>query len=280
MGKNKSWVAGHLAGGLGNRLFQHAAAAGLAEKWNRPLVFHRARCEATGHGPLNSIFKLLPDVPHVYDGKSEMLGEKQNHVFTYSPFPDKDSHPSKNICVDGFRQTDLYFPSKGIHVKFESALDQETMRTLLETYKLTTQEERKTTWFLHMRFGDYTILPHHQIDIGAYYSKAIQLIPQDHRILVFSDEATQYKDFLLKLFTSLGRTVTIVENENEVESLYLMAYCWGGAVVANSTYSWWGAYFAKQRCPGDYTAIYPAVWGAGLPEAKHIVPSWGTKITL
>jgi hypothetical protein len=61
-----------------------------------------------------------------------------------------------------------------------------------------------------------------------------------------------------------------------------MSQCWGGAITANSTFSWWGAYFARMRSsnPSSYVAFYPDTWGAGLPIPKNIIPPWGTKISV
>ena len=61
-------------------------------------------------------------------------------------------------------------------------------------------------------------------------------------------------------------------------SMWLMSQCWGGAITANSTFSWWGAYFARQNAPKPFTAFFPNVWGQGLPPAKDVVPDWGTSV--
>ena len=266
------WIAGHLTGGLGNRLFQHAAAAGLAEKWNRPLVFFTPHCDVTNHGPFDTIFNLFPTVPKVVEGQSTFLREPPGHVFTYAAFP--ETAPSdENYSVDGWRQTSLYFPEH-FTPDFESCVPE----TLEDQYALTKTSQRKSTWFIHMRFGDYMILPHHQIDIGAYYSAAVKHITPGARVLVFSDEATKYKTMITGFFKALNLTVEVVENDDELETLYLMSRCWGGAIVANSTFSWWGAYFARQEVGEGYKAVYPKVWGQGLPPAKDINPSWAITV--
>ena len=67
---------------------------------------------------------------------------------------------------------------------------------------------------------------------------------------------------------------------DEITSLWLMSQCKGGAIVANSTFSWWGAYFARLTHPDplSYKAYFPAVWGHGMPPATDIIPEWGTRI--
>jgi Glycosyl transferase family 11 len=266
------WVAGNLTGGIGNRLFQHAAAAGYAERFQRQLVFALGHCGPKEHGPVENIFKLFPEVPVLTESvKPTMLQDLTGYI--YIPF----DAPTDNAprCIDGYRQSEKYFPSGGIWARLEECVSTNRQQELFSKYGLIQKEK---TWFVHLRFGDYTILPHHQINLISYYKPAMERVPADANILVFSDEATKYKNIIQKLFTWLGRTVTIVEEDDELESLFLMSQCWGGAVVANSTFSWWGAYFAHQRSPGPYVAMYPTIWGQGMPEARDIIPSWGTPI--
>lgn len=267
------WVAAHITGGLGNRLFQHAAAMGLAEKWGRQVIFYLPNVEPTNHGPFDNLFKLFPNVPLVIeDQENIMLPEPAGHVFTYSAF--QDTPLANNVVVDGWRQTAMYFPLRGVHVSLESAIPHERQTELREKYKVDAQ-----TCFVHIRLGDYKILPHHQIDIGAYIAKASKEFPKKTKFLVFSDEAVQYKDMLENLIQVLGHEPTIVVETDELENLYLMSQC-SGAIVGNSTFSWWGAYLARQRCsdPNRFKACYPRVWGAGLPPARDVIPSWGIPV--
>ncbi len=272
------WVAGHLTGGLGNRLFQHAAAAGLAEKWGHTLVFSLPNMSPTNHGPFDSIFKLFPSVPVVTEEASQyMIPEPNGHVFTYSAF--QDIPIAQNCVVDGWRQTERYFPRTGVHAALETVVSKERQADLRNKYDLEGKELQ--TFFLHIRLGDYKILPHHQIDLGTYLRKACQQFPPGTRFLVFSDEAAAHKQMFEDLVRKLGHSPVVVEETDELETLFLMSQCWGGAIVANSTFSWWGAYFARQRCPdpSSYKAFYPTVWGAGLPPARDVIPYWGIGIS-
>ena len=268
------WVAGHITGGLGNRLFQHAAAMGLAEKWGHQLVFYLPLTEPTNHGPFENLFKLFPSVPVITEEKPYiMIPEGQGNVFSYMPF--QEDRLGANIVVDGWRQTARYFPAQGVKAALEDCLPLIRRQELLTKYKVD-----PLTCFVHIRLGDYKVLPHHQIDIGTYISRAAKEFPQGSRFLVFSDEAVAYKAMLEDFITAVGHVPIVVEEPDELENLFLMSQCSGGAIVANSTFSWWGAYFARQRCPNPtlFKACYPAVWGQGLPLARDVVPPWGTVI--
>jgi hypothetical protein len=272
-----SWVAGHISGGLGNRLFQHASALGLAQKWGKEAVFYLPRIQPTNHGPFENLFKLFPSTRIITEEEATlMLPEPNGNVFTYTPF--QEDPLGANIVIDGWRQTARYFPANGVHVQLEACVAQARQSELLQKYGLDSQ--RESTYFVHIRLGDYKILPHHQINVGDYVAKASKHFPPGSRFLVFSDEAGQYKTMLEEFVIAVGHVPVVVEETDELESLFLMSQCWGGAIVANSTFSWWGAYFARQRCPNPATfkACYPEVWGAGLPPARDVNPPWGTSI--
>lgn len=271
------WVAGHITGGLGNRLFQHASAMGLAEKWGHRLVFYLPAAAPTNHGPFENLFKLFPDVPFVTETQPHIvIPEPNGHVFTFTPF--QEERVAANLLIDGYRQTERYFPVRGVHASLEAAVSEARQQELLHKYNLI--EQKDTTCFVHFRLGDYKILPHHQIDIGSYLQKASQQFPKGTRFLVFSDEASEYKAMFESTLAALGHIPVVVTETDELESLYLMSQCGGGAIVANSTFSWWGAYFARQRAkdPSRFKACYPEVWGMGLPPARDVVPSWGIRI--
>jgi hypothetical protein len=262
---------------LGNRLFQHAAALGLAERWGHTPVFYLPKAAPTNHGPFENLFQLFPRTPVLTEAESHIeMPEPNGYVFTYMAFQEQPI--SANILIDGWRQTARYFPSGGVHVTWSTLLSEEKQNALLQKYSLDTQS--KQTCFVHIRLGDYKILPHHQIDIGKYIQKASQHFEPNTRFLVFSDEAVQYKQMLESVIQSVGHIPVVVEEADEIENLFLMSHCLGGAIVANSTFSWWGAYFAHQRCtdPGSFKACYPTVWGHGLPVARDVVPSWGLRI--
>lgn len=276
------WISAHLTGGIGNRLFEFAAALGLAEKWNREAVFFLPRCGPTNHGPFDTIFKMFPKIP-VIETATEWaeINEPKKGVFTYFPFDDEPPSDTPFI-ISGWRQSPLYFPKKGINAMLSESLDKERWVTLQEKYLLKTTEQKKTTWFLHARLGDYKHLSHHQINLTSYYMTCIEKLPEKSKVLFFSDEPELSRQTFETVIKSMGLQFQVCEESDELESLALMSQCWGGAITANSTFSWWGAYFAYVRCPNkeSYRAFFPGTWGQGLPAAKDVVPFWGIKIAV
>ena len=269
------WIAPQLSGGLGNRLFQFSAASGLAEKWKYDTRFVISKCMPTDHGPFDTIFKLFPSVPVIgVDDTCEPLQEPYLGYYKYYSFPLLPSHTG-NYSIGGFRQTEKYFPSTGIHPDFKNALGAENVSIL--NGKITSPT---TTWFIHVRLGDYKILPHHQVDLMKYYVKCLSNIPKNALLILFSDEINGCKDIFSKLAFEIGIQFIVCESSDELSSLYLMSLCKGGAITANSTFGWWGAYLAHQNAPSTFRAFYPSSWGRGMPEPTDIIPSWGTMISV
>ena len=74
------------------------------------------------------------------------------------------------------------------------------------------------------------------------------------KIIVVSDDIEWVKSqdfFKLSIFE-------IYESNNELETLALMAKCKAGAICANSTFSWWGAFLGayEKRNP----VVVPKYW--------------------
>lgn len=270
------WVAPALGSGLGNRLFQYAAAAGAAEAWGRPVVFLAERCAESPHGALATIFRLFPNVP-LLEGPQTYIEYKEPTKQFYTHFP---LGPAPKGCsvISGARQTPLYFPTYPLTPGWDNALGSSVVRRMIERdAALTTLEERKRTVSLHVRLGDYLKLPHHQTDLATYYAQALKRVPRGYRLHLFSDQP----ELCWKLFEPFcrgnGNQYTIAKPRADVESLYEMTLCLGGNITANSTFSWWGAWFAHES--GSPWATYPDNWGNGMPEPVDIVPTWGITLS-
>lgn len=103
--------------------------------------------------------------------------------------------------------------------------------------------------FVHVRRGDYLTAPagFSNLDYKTYYRNAINTLGKS-RWLVLSDDMAWCKENLPSL--------EIIDEPDELVGLALMSLCHGGAIIANSTYSWWGAMLG----PRQTTVVYPKVW--------------------
>jgi len=132
--------------------------------------------------------------------------------------------------------------------------------------------------FVTVRRTDYVGNPHHGVLPMDYYREAAALIAAqvpDPVFFVFSDEPEWCEaNFKLPYRTTIAgnfhRTVDHHLGREDAE-LYLMRLC-GHAIMANSSYSWWGAWLGADIKGG--IVIAPKSWfgPAAKYDPRDIVP--------
>lgn len=259
------WVSSRLSDGLGNRLFQLAAAHRQAKLWKMPLVFAMPYCTPGSHGSYSSIFRLFPAVEKVWKAEPAIcINQEPGEVFVFNPLP--EFPPTDTVLLRG-----SWISAKYVDHKFKPDWSKavEGPATLLARWGLSTPEERSRAVFIHVRLGDYTILPHHQVNLLSYYVRAMASFPEDTRFLVFSDEPKKAK--MLPVFEE---SCTFVDEPDELASMFLMANCARGAITANSTFSWWGAFFGRQNAGPQHKTVMPSRWMASGENTSDVYPEW------
>ena len=95
---------------------------------------------------------------------------------------------------------------------------------------------------LHIRRGDYLYNPNHPVQPIEYYKKALEQMPKDLPVIVFSDDSQWCREHE---FFEDNRFMISEDNEDHYD-LCLMSMC-GYHIIANSSFSWWGAWLAKSK---------------------------------
>ena len=115
---------------------------------------------------------------------------------------------------------------------------------------------------IHLRFGDYVAKAdvYGGITTPAYYAAAIAYVrshvPGVH-FFVFSNDEKKAGDFIRQQEKQEDFTLlTGNDEENGDLDLYLMQLC-DHFIIANSSFSWWGAYLGKAR---DKIVLAPSLW--------------------
>ena len=233
------WVAPKLTGGIGNRLFQALAAFGIAERTGRQPVWLLAKyCNGTSHGESSVERELCPDVSvlPVVASWNETANESV-----------EDGAKGNGLVVRGyFQRIDGVWPS--IHCKWLPRLPVAGLSSSVTNAVA-----------VHFRFGDYCSLPKHQVDLRGYYKHAISLYDTDTVFWLFSDTPEKLNPIAQEL-QSWGLTVVIKTPFSAVETWKEMSNCAKGMICSNSTFAWWGAYFAGQRHGASYIAYMPNRW--------------------
>lgn len=260
----KRIVTLRVSGGLGNQLFQYAAARSLAIRCDAELVldlsfYHggRHRNFELKHFPINAKLRDLP--------KSKFLASVSRMVASLIPrsqYREKSFHYSRDfeqldapITLDGYFQSFKYFDSSANQIRNElkpPELDGIYNRSLIEA--ISSQQSA----ILHVRRGDYVtnnkankMFAECTVD---YYQRALDYLPADCSVFVFSDDIPWAKQNL-----KLGKTAVFVGDgvpRSGIEDFKLMSVG-HHHIIANSTFSWWGAWLAG---PNKGLTIAPARW--------------------
>src|SRR4030095_13917195 len=118
--------------------------------------------------------------------------------------------------------------------------------------------------FVHVRRTDFLTNPFHMVLPIDYYREAAALMAtkvRDPVFFVFSDdpdwcEANFRLPYHTKVVENVDRTVERHLGREDAE-LYLMRQC-GHAIIANSSFSWWGAWLGADTRGG--MIIAPKTW--------------------
>jgi hypothetical protein len=261
------YVSVKLSSGIGNRLFQVAAMLGYADRHGHTPVFVRPWIAANdSHPGPKTILDFFPEIPVLeqeLDGCTALVST-DNDAFTYIELP----HVEGNVCLEGCFQSERYFPRTRLQPRL---LQYAHMPALLGDTPL----GDTPLAFMHVRRGDYLgpYTAHHRVDLTDYFRRALSTVGTHVRILVCSDDIAwcraelprQYSDIV-----SYDRWIWMPNEVSDYVTLAAMSRCDAGAICANSTFSWWGAYFGSR----EYVTM-PAKWGhPPLPPARDLYPSW------
>ena len=126
---------------------------------------------------------------------------------------------------------------------------------------------------VHVRLGDYK----HETSFGClgkkYYESALENITSKSRIneiWLFSDEPLVAIEYIPKKYHEI---VKVVPEASTVETIHLMSLA-DSYIIANSTFSWWGAFLSANPNP---TVLAPENWFKHLNSPEGILsPDWKT----
>ena len=260
-------VTVQLRGGLGNRIFQILGAQGYAEKHNRKFVIVRSmnlkgkrEHEDNSIAPLQALFPAI-EIQDTLDEYETI--DVPGSAFQYHDIPDSDK---KNVVLRGYFQSEKYFPV--VAVKAIEAITAITAITVR-------RKHYPNTYFIHIRAGDYLNNKTHFIDLSQYHTRAIKEIQRadkSAKFLVFSDD-TRYAREYMKQFR-IPYDISAAESADD--TLLEMSAC-AGAICANSSLSWLGAYFQKQP---RHHVYMPARWINDAQDTTDLYPSWAKKVSV
>ena len=253
----------YLQGGLGNQLFQLFATISYSIANNKPFVFTRQlKLDKTRntywHNFLSALYKFTSDFSYV---KLKPVVIKESG-FVYSKLLNSNN---EHILLDGYFQSEKYFAPHKDYIMQLINLEEQKNIVKNKLMKYTLLELAKTV-SLHIRRGDYIKLQeYHTLLTYDYYHKALSYIsvntskPITNVLIFYEQPDLPYTKFLLnKLQTDFANLECnlITTYLSDWEKLLVMSLC-SHNIIANSSYSWWGAYFNTNP---EKIVCYPENW--------------------
>lgn len=284
-----------LIGGLGNQLFQYAAAKSLS-------LYHETELQLD----VSSFLRTeLPDleVPRDFEmynfkgvnersvdvntlvnnkeysflsekGLERLLPNYKRGIYK-EPFYHFDNNffkSRKNVFLKGGWQSYKYFD------KFQNNIVNalQLKDNLIDAGEKTLYETAGSGGVVsvHVRRGDYLrkpiILEWHGIMGKEYYAEAFEQISKRstiNKVLYFSDEPEWVANELLPIMH--GEIISGKISKSQYQDFYLMQHC-SHNIVANSSFSWWAAYLNPNP---DKIVIAPKRWFNKAPyDTKDLIP--------
>jgi hypothetical protein len=171
----------------------------------------------------------------------------------------------RNTLLIGYFQTDRFIEQIGVD-KFISG--SATLNSVVEEYRELSKLEMPLV--MHVRLGDYRNESKIGILSDNYYLDNYQFLwstGKYQKIWLFSDEPNEA---IKLLHSNLIPYVRVIDSHNLSSAQTLEVMTFGkGYLIANSTFSWWGAYLSKTA---NAEVIAPLPWFKNLPEPRFLVP--------
>ena len=249
-------------GRLGNQMFQLAASIGLAVQ---------NRC-AWG---LNS----APDRNNLVEHGFKLENTERINLDEYKPSSrvgigkfDFDStfflnEPDGVFLLSGWLQCEKYFR----HCR-DMVLEEFSFKDEIYEWATNKKEELGDLPLcgIHVRRQDYVGHHMHPLQSFVYYDAGLDVVRdvcKDCNIVYFSDDPEWVGHNMIPRYGG------VVSRGNKFQDLCLMSLC-NHAIIANSTYSWWGAWLNRNK---EKIVVSPSWWfheGINLPTDDIHCEGW------
>ena len=272
-----------LMGGLGNQMFQFALALKIKSLGRnvciRPL-FANGSSRKYELDCFEGVRKC--DIPISYDDVEDDNGDLirrikrlfvkrkpdiySDRIIEYQP----EVLEYDNVILSGYWQNEKYFADIREKIlntySFQKELSEKWKKMFYETCHVPFDAECENSVSIHVRRTDY-VLPQYEVLYGGictieYYKKAMTYCIEKLNnpiFYFFSDDMKWVKDELVPRLVRCGLSdyrLIDAECDDVAKDMWMMSRC-RHHIIANSTYSWWGAWLGDNK---DKIVVAPSKW--------------------
>ena len=273
-------------GGLGNQLFQ--IFCGLAYSFENKIAFKINNNKSDQVSPLDNI-SLRPTYwanflinlsKFTYNNLINLPIYREHGFFKYTKIP----YINQDFKLFGYYQSYKYFENEYKNIIKLIGID-ERKRLIKEKYSNYFLNKQPIS--LHFRIGDYVknLAMHPVLDI-EYYIKSINYLEskiteleRNNYILIFGEfkDKEKIEAHIKRINVEFPNLDILICDYNiiDYEQMLLMSLCQHN-IIANSSFSWWGAYFNNN----EKIVCYPNIWNGSTNETQDLFPINWNKIII
>lgn len=276
-----------IMGGLGNQLFQ--IFTGISYSIDNKIPFKIKFNKADMISPVDGISKrptywdnfLKSIIGFTYTHAPILTVFREREAFKYNKIPSN----TEDFILFGYYQSYLYFNNNSDTIK--KLLNIDRNREIVKQENIEFFRDKQPI-SMHFRIGDYIKATNvHPILDVEYYKQSLKILSEkihnlsrDYFILYFFEPID--KDIVSKKIKLLQQEYPNIEfrpcNENidDWKQMLLMSSC-SHNILANSTFSWWGAYFNTNP---KKIVCYPSIWNGTVNNIDSLFLENWNKITI
>lgn len=235
-----NYISAWISGGLGNQLFQIAVCMEYKRKYNKELIF---KYEENLWHPFNhkrsTIWKTL------LNNNIKTINEDEYNKIVFNNYEEKEfiykeiPYIENNVYLRGYFQSIKYISNDTLDELNKLIYSNKNLlKKAYDIYyniKMMFNDINDDNYlFIHIRRTDYINNPIHNILTTDYYNQGINILGNNKKKLIFSDDISWCKNNLKY------DNMYFIDIRDEITEFLIMTFIKNG-IIANSTFSWWGA---------------------------------------
>lgn len=287
-------ISVNVVGGLGNQLFQIFAAIAYSMREKTPFVFPLHKYDEKTRPTYWDEGSFLHSLNPFVSPNNLNLPIYREPFFQYKKLPRLNSqenvHNGGDIILHGYFQSYKYFQENYNTISRMIRIEEQRKMVLEKCRNIFLNDDVETVKYisLHFRLGDYKRVQHcHNLLQNDYYMLALKHIINivnhsnnsdkiQYKVIYFcekEDDAVVEKriekinELINRIFKNINISfIRINDTLEDWEQMLAMSLCEHN-IIANSSFSWWGAYINDNP---DKIVTYPSIWFGPMMADKNV----------